>query len=145
MESLVARLGVGSDGSGAAYLANLGDDNLILTALLPSDATSHRNLVLGILDRDDLTRLDATFPLQGMNRERVLGPGEVVQFSLRQLPSRTHTSLFRVRKQRDAASAFLKYVVEVNGHGTTAILTRLGTPNGTWTLENTFPHLLYVS
>jgi len=128
----------------AAYLANLGTDNLILTALLPSDATESRNLLLGILDRDDLRRLDAAFPLRAMNRERVLGPGEVAQFSLRQAPAGTHTSLFRVRKQRDAASAFLSYVVEGDGQGASATLTRLGKSNGAWALENTRPNLLYV-
>jgi len=128
----------------AAYLANLGTDNLILTALLPSDATESRNLLLGILDRDDLGRLDAAFPLRAMNRERVLGPGEVAQFSLRQAPAGTHTSLFRVRKQRDAASAFLSYVVEGDGQGASATLTRLGKSNGAWALENTRPNLLYV-
>ena len=144
INGLMARIQTGGHGAAEAYLANLGDDNLILTALLPSDATTQRNLVLGILDKDDLSRQDSALPRQDLSRERILAPGEVAQFSLRQAPARTHTSLFRVRKQRDAASAFLSYVVERDGAGGTATLTPLGTPTGSWMLENTFPHLLYV-
>jgi hypothetical protein len=98
--------------------------------------------VLGILDKDDLTRLDTTFPLQSMNRERVLRPGEVAQFALRMAPGATHTSLFRVRKERDATSSFIRYVVEVDGPVVSGTLTQLGQQNSS--MENPHPHLLYV-
>ena len=145
-EHLANKLANGHDGLlprrvPEAYLANLSEDNLILTALLPSDATAQRNLVLGILDKDDLTRLGATFPLNTMNRERVLRPGEVAQITLRQAPTSSHVSLFRVRKERGAGSSFVRYAVEVDGTGT---LTQLGTQECAGRLENVFPHLLYV-
>ena len=127
-----------------AYLANLSNEKLILTALLPSDAESHRNLMVGIRERADPTRLGAHFPLQGMTRERVLQPGEVAQFSLRKAPACTHVSLFRLRKEREAASCFLKYAVEPVAGAPCATLSQLGTQDQAARLENTLPHLVCV-
>ena len=127
-----------------AYLANLSNDKLIITALLPSDAESYRNLMVGVRERNDLQRGDALFPLQGMTRERVLHPGDLAQFSLRIPTPRPHVSLFRLRKEREAASCFLKYAVEQTGGAPSASLTQLGTQDQAARLENTLPHLLCV-
>ena len=124
-----------------AFLANLSPDKLILTALLPSDAEAHRNLVVGVGKRAEGPGPVSLAPLQGMTRERVLEPGDVAQFSLRRLPARPHVSLFRLRKEREAPSSFLKYAVEPAGGST---LTQLGTQDPASRLENTFPYLLCV-
>jgi hypothetical protein len=148
VESIAARLaGFQTDGSISgqpspeAYLANLSDENVIITALLPADATGHRNLLLGILDRDDLTRLEAVFALQSLNRERVLAPGEVLQITLRKLAGR-HLSLFRVRKEKSAISSFAKYSVGTDGRAT---LTPLGPREPGDRLETHDPNLLYLT
>ena len=131
-----------------AYIANLSDNNLIVTALLPEDADPERSLLVRILDQTEAAihkdpREPSVSP-QELNRERILRPGEVAMLALRKVPKAKHISLFRVRKEGATGLCFLKYTVKVNGHSCLSSIAHLGTQNTLGKLENTHPHLLYI-
>ena len=126
-----------------AYLVNLSGETLLLTALLPEDATAQRRLMVSILDQTDRP-LSETDPFQTLKRERSLGPGEVAMFSLRTLPGTTHTSLFRARRLGNAGSCFLKYTVTVAGARAAGTIQIVGSQAPLGRVEQPLPHLLRV-
>ena len=132
--------------SAEAYIVNLSDNGLILTALLPEDSDSHRSLLLGILDHTEAMagHHGQAHSFQELNRERILKPGEVAVLALRKAPAAKHVSLFRVRKEGQPGVCFLKYTVKSLGPNCVAAITHLGTQNTLGKLESAHPHLIYV-
>jgi hypothetical protein len=126
-----------------AFIANLSKETLLLTALLPADATAERRLMLSIMDATDPAMAEAD-PFQTLKRERTLRPGEVARFSLRSLPDVTHTSLFRARRQGHAGSCFLKYTVTVAGAKAAATIQIIGTHDKLGQVEQPLPHFLRI-
>ena len=125
------------------YIANLSDENLTITALLPDDAEQLRSLVFSIIDEYELAQ-NPTGTLRGADRERTLRPGEVAQLALKKGAGGKHISLFRVRKETQAGSCFLKYTVTIEGNASTGSIVPVGTQDLKGKLENVLPHLLYV-
>ena len=136
--------GKGRNVAAEAYIVNLSDGGLILTALLPEDSDAHRSLILSILDQADPAHPASIGSGLDSNRERILHPGEVAMLALRKPPLRNHTSLFRIRKEGQAGASFLRYSVSVKQNTWASSITRLGTQNPVGRLENALPHLLYV-
>lgn len=129
--------------SSEAFIANLSDQTLIITALLPDDADDLRNLVFTILDTDEALGTDPAL-FKGLDRERTLKPGEVAQLALRKPTVTRHVSLFRVRKEGQASGCFLKYTVDEGASPTPSAITFAGIQNALGKVESIYPHLLYI-
>jgi hypothetical protein len=125
-------------------VANLSDEKITLTALLPDDTEADRNLLFMLLDQPETPPGASAAQPQTAYRELSLEPCEVAMFDLKATPKSNHVSLFRVRKEGAPGSSFLKYSVQVNGGHVMSLVQFVGARSTLTKVESPFPHLLYL-